>query len=104
MTRVWIVIAVVGIATVLFKAAGPVFLGRRALPRRVQPVIELLAPVMLAALVVTQAVGGDGELSLDARIPGVAAAAATIVIWRRAPLVGVMAVAAIATAVVRVVG
>ena len=103
MTRVWIVIAVVGIATVLFKAAGPVFLGRRALPRRVQPVIELLAPVMLAALVVTQAVGGDGELSLDARIPGVAAAA-TIVIWRRAPLVGVMAVAAIVTAVVRVVG
>ena len=103
MTDVWIVIAVVGIATVLFKAAGPVFLGRRVLPRQAQSVIELLAPVMLTALVVTQTVGGDGELSLDARIPGVSAAAATLVVWRRAPLVGVMAVAAVVTALVRVV-
>lgn len=103
MTDVWIVIAVVGIATVLFKAAGPVFLGRRALPRQIQSVVELLAPVMLTALVVTQTVGGDGELSLDARIPGVAAAAAMLVVWRRAPLVGVMAVAAAVTALVRVV-
>jgi branched-subunit amino acid transport protein len=103
MTDVWIVIGVVGIATVLFKAAGPVFLGRRTLPRQAQSVIELLAPVMLTALVVTQTVGGDGELSLDARVPGVAAAAATIAVWRRAPLVGVMAVAAAVTALVRVV-
>ena len=103
MTEVWIVIAVVGVATVLFKAAGPVFLGRRELPPRVQSVMELLAPVMLTALVVTQTVGGDGELTLDARIPGVAAAAATIAVWQRAPLVGVMAVAATVTALVRVV-
>ena len=101
MTDVWIVIAVVGIATVLFKAAGPVFLGRRTLPSKVQSVVELLAPVMLTALVVTQTVGGDGELSLDARIPGVAAAAAALAVWRRAPLVGVMAVAAVVTALVR---
>jgi len=101
MTDVWIVIAVVGIATVVFKAAGPVFLGRRELPRRTQSVVELLAPVMLTALVVTQTVGGDGELSLDARVPGVAAAA--IAVWLRAPLVGAMAVAAVVTALVRVV-
>ena len=101
MTDVWIVIAVVGIATVVFKAAGPVFLGRRELPRRTQSVVELLAPVMLTALVVTQTVGGDGELSLDARVPGVAAAA--IAVWLRAPLVGAMAVAAFVTALVRVV-
>lgn len=101
MTDVWIVVAVVGVVTVLFKAAGPVFLGRRALPRQVQSVVELLAPVMLTALVVTQTVGGDGELSIDARIPGVVAAA--IAVWRRAPLVGAMAVAAVVTTLVRLV-
>ena len=99
MTDVWIVVAVVGVVTVLFKAAGPVFLGRRALPPRIKSVVELLAPVMLAALVVTQTVGGDGELSLDARIPGVAVAA--VAVWRRVPLVGAMAVAAVVTALVR---
>ncbi|MEP7224041.1 MAG: AzlD domain-containing protein [Actinomycetota bacterium] len=101
MTDVWIVVAVVGVVTVLFKAAGPVFLGRRALPPRIKSVVELLAPVMLTALVVTQTVGGDGELSLDARIPGVAVAA--VAVWRRVPLVGVMAVAAVVTALVRAV-
>ena len=99
MTDVWIVVAVVGVVTVLFKAAGPVFLGRRALPPRIKSVVELLAPVMLTALVVTQTVGGDGELSIDARIPGVAAAA--VAVWRRVPLVGAMAVAAVVTARVR---
>lgn len=99
MTDVWIVVAVVGVVTVLFKAAGPVFLGRRSLAPRVQSVVELLAPVMLSALVVTQTFGGDGELSLDARIPGVAAAG--VAVWRRVPLVGAMAVAAFVTALVR---
>jgi len=99
MTDVWIVVGVVGVVTVLFKAAGPVFLGRRALPPRIKFVVELLAPVMLTALVVTQTVGGNGELSLDARIPGVAVAA--VAVWRRVPLVGAMAVAAVVTALVR---
>jgi len=101
MTDVWILIAVVGLATVLFKAAGPVFLGTRALPPPIQSVVELLAPVMLTALVVTQTVGGGGELSIDARVPGVAAAA--VAVWRRAPLVAAMAIAAVVTALVRFV-
>ena len=99
MSDVWIVVAVVGAATVLFKAAGPVFLGGRALPPRVKSVVDLLAPVMLTALVVTQTVGGVGELTLDARVPGVAAAA--IAVWRRVPMVAAMAIAAVVTALVR---
>jgi branched-subunit amino acid transport protein len=95
----WIVVVVVGLATILFKAAGPVFLGRRPLPARIRGVVDLLAPVMLMALVVTQAVGGDGELSFDARLPGVAAGA--IAVWRRAPIVAAMAIAALVTAAVR---
>ena len=57
----------------LFKAPGPVLLGRRDLPPRVASVVEVLAPAMLAALVVTQTVGGDRELVLDERLAGVAA-------------------------------
>jgi branched-subunit amino acid transport protein len=86
---------------VLFKASGPVLLGRRELPGRVQSVVELLGPVMLTALVVTQTFGGEGELSLDARVPGVAAAG--VAIWRRVPIVGAMVIAAVVTALVRVV-
>jgi branched-subunit amino acid transport protein len=99
MTEVWLVISAVAAATIVFKAAGPVFLGGRALSPRVRGLVSLLAPVMLTALVVTQTLGSDGSLSLDARVPGVAAAA--LALWRRVPIVGAMAIAAIVTASVR---
>jgi hypothetical protein len=54
---------------------------------------------MLAALVVTQAVGGDRELVLDERLAGIAAGGAAIAL--RAPLVVVMVVAAAVTALIR---
>ena len=95
----WVVIAVVGAATILFKASGPVLLGTRELPPRVASVVEVLAPAMLAALVVTQTVGGDRELVLDERLLGVAAGG--IAVWLRAPLVVVMVVAAATAALVR---
>ena len=95
----WLVIAVVGAATMLFKSAGPVLLGTRELPPRVASVVEVLAPAMLAALVVTQTVGGDRELVLDERLLGVAAAG--IAVWLRAPLLTVMVVAAATAALIR---
>ena len=95
----WLVIALVGVATVAFKASGPVLLGRRQLPPRVAALVEVLAPAMLAALVVTQAVGGDRELAVDVRLAGVAAGAVAVAL--RAPLVVVMAVAAAVAALVR---
>jgi branched-subunit amino acid transport protein len=99
MSDTWAVVVVVGLATMLFKSAGPVFLGRRPLPPRVQGPVDLLAPVMLTALVVTQTFGGDGELSFDARVPGVAVAG--LAIWRGVPLVGAMVIAGSVTAGVR---
>jgi branched-subunit amino acid transport protein len=99
---VWIVIVAVGVATILFKAAGPLVLARRPLGLRVRSVVDLLAPVMLTALVVTQTVGGDQEIELDARVPGVAAAA--VAVWRGAPVIVAMVVAALVTALVRAVG
>jgi branched-subunit amino acid transport protein len=99
MSDVWIVVLVVAGFTMLFKAAGPVFLGRRQLPARVDAVVALIAPVMLTALVVTQTFGGDEEVTVDARVPGVAAAA--LAIWRGAPIIVAMVIAASVTALIR---
>jgi branched-subunit amino acid transport protein len=95
----WVVIAAVGLATIVFKASGPVLLGGRALPGRVASVVEMLAPAMLAALVVTQTVGGDRALVLDERLLGVAAGG--IAILARAPLAVVIAVAGATAALAR---
>lgn len=101
MSETWIVVALVGVSTIAFKAAGPVLIGRRALPPRVQSIVELLAPVMLISLVATQTLGGDEELTVDARVVGVGAA--VIAIWLRAHVIVAMAVAAAVTAGVRLI-
>ncbi len=95
----WVVIAVVGAVTMAFKASGPVLLGRRELPPRVASVVEVLAPAMLAALVVTQAVGGDREIVIDERLAGVVVGG--VVVWLRAPLIAVMVVAGATAALIR---
>jgi branched-subunit amino acid transport protein len=99
MSDAWIVVIVVGVFTALFKSAGPVFLGRRQLPEKVDSVVLLIAPVMLTALVVLQTFGGDEEIVVDARVPGVAAAA--VAIWRGASIVLAMVIAASVTALIR---
>ena len=99
MSEVWTVVLVVGAGTILLKAVGPVVLGGRSLPARIAGPVELVAPAVLAALVVTQLVGGDRELVLDERLVGIAAAGFALVL--RAPLLAVVAVAAVATALVR---
>ena len=96
---VWIVVTVVGIATVCLKGLGPVLLGDRRLEGAAARIVDLLAPVMLAALVVTQTVGGDRAIVLDARLGGVAAAA--VALRLKAPLVLAMAVAAAVTVLLR---
>jgi branched-subunit amino acid transport protein len=99
MSEAWVVVAVVGIATIAFKAAGPVLIGRRALPPRAQALVDLLAPVMLIALVVTQTFGGDEEITVDARAAGVGAALVAIVL--RAHVIVAMAIAASVTGLLR---
>jgi uncharacterized membrane protein len=98
-TAAWIVVGVVGAATVVIKAAGPVFLGGRPLPPRVQSVVRLMAPAVLAALVATGALSTGRDLVLDARLVGMAAAVVALVL--RAPLLVVVVAAAAATAIVR---
>jgi hypothetical protein len=54
---------------------------------------------LLAALAAVNTCGGDRALTLDARVLGVAAAA--VAIWRRAPMLLVVVVAAGVTALAR---
>jgi branched chain amino acid efflux pump len=102
MTAAWVTIGVLAVATAAIKAAGPVLLGGRELPEAAMGVISLLAPALLAALVVTQTFAGEGRhLVVDARVAGVAAAA--IALWMRASMLAAMIIAALVAALVRLV-
>jgi branched-subunit amino acid transport protein len=99
MTEAWLVVAVVGVVTVSIKAVGPVLLGGRELPAAIGGVMRLLAPAVLAALVIVQVVGRDGDVVLDERLLGVGAAAVALLL--RAPMVVVVVAAAATTGLTR---
>ena len=102
LSAVWTLVAALGLATAACKAAGPALLGGRRLPSRLERPLVLLAPALLAALVVTQSVAGDRRLVFDARLAGLGVA--VVAIRLRAPLLAVVVVAAVATALVRSLG
>lgn len=101
MSAVWLCVLAVGAATIVFKATGPVLLGRRSLPDWLAGPVAMLAPAVLAALVVTQAVAGHREIVADARLAGLGAGAVAIAL--RAPLLVVVTVAAATAALVRLI-
>ena len=95
MTAVWVTIAVLAATTVAIRASGPVALGGRDLPDWLVNVIALVAPALLAALVVTQTFAGDpGELTIDERAAGVAAAGGAMA-WRGSVLLALAAALAV---------
>lgn len=97
--RVWLVVGLVGAGTAALKAAGPMLLERRELPKRFARLLGLMAPALLAALVAVQTFGGDERLVLDARALGVAAAVVAVLL--KAPMVLAVGVAALVTALAR---
>jgi branched-subunit amino acid transport protein len=100
MTAAWIAIGVLTVATLAIKVAAPVLLGGRPLPDPVTAVIALLAPALLGALVLVETVGGaEHEVTVDARLAGLAAAVGVLAA-RRSLIVAVVAAAAV-TALVR---
>ena len=101
MSDVWTAVVLVGAGTIVLKASGPVLFGGRTVPDTVGRVLDMLAPAVLAALVVTQLVAGDRELVLDERLGGIAAAGVAIAL--RAPILVTVVVAAVVTALLRLV-
>jgi uncharacterized membrane protein len=100
MTEVWVTIGALAVTTAVIRASGPVLVGGRELHPRLFGVVSLLAPALLAALVVTETLSGtDNELVVDERAAGVAAAGVALAL--RAPVVPVIVIAAAVTALAR---
>ena len=102
MSALWIAIVAVALATAALKAAGPILAGGRELPPRLNAVMALLTPALLTALVVTGTFGEGGDLVLDARTLGVGVAAVALAL--RAPLLLAVVLAALVTALARLLG
>ena len=79
-----------------------ILVGGQELSQSANAVIALLAPALLAALVVTQTFGEDGRLVLGEKAIGVVVAAAALVL--RAPVLLAVALSVVATALARAFG
>lgn len=99
MSDATVVLVVMTIGTFALKSAGPLVLGERALPRRVQQVVALLPAALLAALAIVSTVGDGRAVVFDARLVGLVIAG--LALWRRAPFVVVIVLASAATALAR---
>ena len=99
MSDAWVAVIVVGAGTMLLKAVGPVGVAHRDLPPRVERLLDLVAPAILAALVVTETFASGRSLVVDARLAG--AGAAVVCVLLRAPFWVVVLCGALATAAVR---
>jgi branched-subunit amino acid transport protein len=96
---VWVLIAGVAVVTATIKGVGPIALGGRPLPPRASSVIALLAPPLLAALVIAGVFGQDGELGVGVEAVGVAAGGALAL--RGGSILVCVVTAAAVTAVLR---
>jgi branched-subunit amino acid transport protein AzlD len=97
----WAVIAALAVGTFAIRAAGPAVLGQRPLPDRLVGVIALLAPALLAGLVIFEAFSGSQphHIVLDARAVGLLVAVVGKLL--RLPLPVILVLAAAATALTR---
>jgi branched-subunit amino acid transport protein len=99
------VTAVIGgcaVVTAAIKASGPVALGGREIPLWAASVIALLAPALLAALVVTSALADGDRLAVGADTVGVAAGG--VLAFSGRSIVLCVVVAAVVTAALRAAG
>jgi len=100
--ELWLVIAGCAVVTALIKGFGPVVLGGRELPRWSAGVIGLMAPALLAALVVTSALASGRHIAIGAQTAGVALAG--LVLARGGSVLTGVAAAVVVTAGLRALG
>ena len=100
--ELWALIAGCALVTFAIKAAGPLALGGRELPPRFANVVALMAPALLAALVVTQALADEERLHVGADTAGVTAAG--LVVWRGGSVMPAVGLAVVVTAGLRALG
>jgi branched-subunit amino acid transport protein len=98
---IWCTIAGCAVVTAVIKGIGPVALGGRDIPPRFLGVIALMAPALLAALVVTSTFADKDQWHAGAHTVGVAVGG--LILVRRGPLVLAVVVAVAVTALLRAV-
>lgn len=81
------------------RLAGMLALDSTRSSERIQAVMHHVPIAILSAVIALQTFSSSGELILDARVAGVAAAALTA--WRRLPIFVTVIVAPVVTALVR---
>ena len=101
MTLWWVVI---GASILVFgiKLAGYLVPQRFAEGPLLSRIAAIVTVALLASLVVSQTLGGDGGLLFDARIPALGVAA--VLLWVRAPFIVVIIGAAVTAAALRFFG
>ncbi|MGH2839344.1 MAG: AzlD domain-containing protein [Solirubrobacteraceae bacterium] len=101
-SELWLIIAGGAAVTAAIKAAGPIALGGRELPGWAGGVIELMAPALLAALIVTAALADGDRIAAGAETAGVGLAG--IALWRGASILAGVGIAVVVTAGLRALG
>ena len=101
MTISWTIIGL-AVTTVLLKAAGPVVFGGREPHPAFLRVVAMMAPALLAALVVTSALADARDVGVGADTVGVLAGGALL--WRGRSVVLAVVVAVAVTAGLRSIG
>lgn len=97
----WWAILVTGLGTLAMKAVGPLVIGSREFPERIRRLLTLAAVSLLGALIAVSTFVAQGQVVLDARAAGVAAAG--LLTWRGAPFPAVVVAAAVVAAAIRAV-
>jgi branched-subunit amino acid transport protein len=101
MSDVWITIGALVVITAAIKAAAPMIIGGRQLPKRTNALLALLAPALLTALILTETFARGKDLTMDASSVGLVCGGVAIAL--RAPLLLTVIVAAAGTAAARAI-
>jgi branched-subunit amino acid transport protein len=96
-----VLVGACAVITAAIKAAGPIALGGRELPRWFSSIVAMMAPALFAALVVTQVLAEGRDWAVGADTAGVAVAG--LAAWRGASVIAVVFIAAGTTALLRAV-
>ncbi|MEA2197538.1 MAG: hypothetical protein QOJ25_1589 [Solirubrobacteraceae bacterium] len=99
MSTAWGLVAGCAVITFAIKAAGPVALGGRPLPSWFSSIVALMAPALLAALVVTHTLANGNRLEVGAPTVGVLVSA--LVMRRTGSIAWCVISAAATTALLR---
>jgi branched-subunit amino acid transport protein AzlD len=98
--RLWVLVIATIVGCYAFKLAGFLVPARLLDRPQIRRLVELLPVALLAALVTVELVGPTGRLGLDGpRLAGFAVAA--LAVWRRAPFLVVVVLAAAVAGLLR---